>query len=116
MPWTDTIWTPKTEVRMLTAESEMKVAEVAAVDVVEIKAGKTYRDYIVDICCWTIDAVIKTITFVITSALLMVGGALFFVIETIVKIVFGLIMLCLTMWIFGALFRICWMIWGPKDI
>ena len=100
---------------MLTTESETKtVAE--AVDAGKIKVQKTFRDYLVDICCWIIDAVVKAVTFVITGVMLMVGGALYFVITTILKIAFGIAMLLITCWIVGALLKICWMIWGPKNL
>ena len=101
---------------MLTVESEVKAVETKAVDSVVPKARKSLQDHVVDICCWAIDAVVKTVTFVISGAILMVGGVIFFVVETIVKIAFFIVMLVITFWVLGALFRIGWMIWGPKNL
>lgn len=82
----------------------------------ECKASKSFSDCVVAVGCWIIDAVVKAVTFVISGAIFMIGGAAFFVAELIVKIVLGVVMLFLTCWMLGAVLKICWMIWGPKNM
>ena len=36
--------------------------------------------------------------------------------ELIFKIILGVVMLFLTCWMLGAVLKICWMIWGPKNL
>jgi len=83
----------------------------------EMRAGeKTARDHVIVIGCWIIDAVVKAFTFVISGAIFMVGGAALFVVEWIVKIALGIVMLFITCWMLGAVLKVCWMIWGPKNL
>jgi hypothetical protein len=46
----------------------------------------------------------------------MAAGAAWFIVETIIKIALGIVMLFITCWLLGALLKVCWMIWGSKDI
>ena len=82
--------------------------------VVERGVRRSFRDHVIVVGCWLIDAVSKTVTFVISGAIVMIGGAALFVGEMIVKIMLGAVMLVITCWMLGAVFKICWMIWGPK--
>ena len=97
------------------ATSGMKTGGVA-IGWGEQKTKKSWRDYVVDVGCWIIDAVVKSVTFIISGAIFMVGGAALFVVELIAKIVLGIIMLLITCWMLGAVLKVCWMIWGPKNI
>jgi hypothetical protein len=100
---------------MMAAENGQGMAEMAVAGPMGPKVGKSFSDYVVDIGCWIIDAFFKTITFIVSGAIVMVGSAVIFVIELIVKIVLGAAMLWLSCWVFLWLVKICWMIWGPKN-
>jgi hypothetical protein len=100
---------------MMEATSGMKSGGVA-IGWGEQKTKMSWRDYVVDVGCWIIDAVVKAFTFVISGAIFMVEGAAFFVCELIFKIILGVMMLFLTCWLLGAVLKICWMIWGPKNL
>ena len=100
---------------MTEAESGMKAGGMVAV-CGEPKASKSFSDYVVDVGCWIIDAVVKSVTFIISGAIFMVGGAALFVVELIAKIVLGIVMLWITCWMLGAVLKVCWMIWGPKNL
>ncbi len=91
-------------------------AEVALAGSHVPQASKTVRDYVVDIGCWMIDAVVNTITFIIGGAILIVGGIVVSIVEFVVKLVLGLAMLWVSCWVIGALLKLCWMIWGPKNL
>ncbi|MBF0595586.1 MAG: hypothetical protein HQL22_11570 [Candidatus Omnitrophica bacterium] len=79
------------------------------------EAGRIFRDYVIDIGCWIIDVFFKAVTFVISGAIVLFGTVVMFVVELIIKIVLGAVMLWLTCWFFLWIFKICWMIWGPRD-
>ena len=100
---------------MMEATSGMKTGGVA-IGWGEQKTKKSWRDYVVDVGCWIIDAVVKSVTFIISGAIFMVGGAALFVVELIAKIVLGIVMLLITSWMLGVVLKICWMIWGSKNI
>lgn len=97
------------------ATSGMKTGGVA-IGWGEQKTKKSWRDYVVDVGCWIIDAVVKSVTFIISGVIFMVGGAALFVVELIAKIVLGIVMLWITCWMLGAVLKVCWMIWGPKNL
>ena len=84
--------------------------------VVERGVRRSFRDHVIVVGCWLIDAVFKAVTFVISGAIVMIGGAAWFVIELVIKIVLGVVMLVITCWMLGAVLKICWMIWWPKNL
>ena len=97
------------------AESERKMAEMAQVGSIDPPHGKTFSEYLVAVLCWPVEMVIMAITYLICGVILAVSGVVVFIMEFVFNFVVGAIVLLLSFWVLGAILKVCWMIWGPKQ-